>query len=729
MPTKIPTAKERAAALLSSFTPLQRALHRSFESARSIPAPKVPTKTMKQLEYRTLVLSGDDINVEDVPILCKFLQSKEAIGLLETLIVTQPTAVAEGGNDSGMGVGAKSAIGESNVKGGHSTNDNNTKTAISSDAKKKKKDKKTLQNPNPTFSIQGLGKLFRAVIEFVSKARRLKALVIHSIRIPLEVVQLLGKAISTSRSDITYFCLRDADIEGDRGMRLLTPSLCRSRIQTCLLEGLGLTDESAKFVVSIIKAHEAAMDSLFWTATLRSERVDALVEETRAVFGAGLVAFSLARNKFHSQGAVLIANALRRNHWMYAINLSYNCIDGKGCVALVQALVANKGVQIATLVGNEGNSRQVHLALCKKSVNLEGREELYSPVSLAVMHQWIHLNNNNVTATGRQESPDIFAAMGLFSLIPPNHALLSAPIEVITSTSKNPDDRSSMPWKKDRKPSLAIPSSSSSSSLTNTKVTATATTIAAANVSRSKLHKPSISTTPPTFHPSLYPTSLSSSVPRSQTRMSMSASTSLGSRNRVHSSDDGMRDVSGREEVEDEDDDNDDGEEGEEDEGEEVEDEEEEEIDDEDEDDDEDDRDRRRQRQAQEDIDLDLQEDEEEEEEEVEEEEDSFERAMPTPPHPHTHTFLGQPLYPPSPPEENEGFTQQTQGRPPSRNSIRNRSSSGSSSSSSREGAAGASGGRGRGGGRMHERRVPQKWTSSQALMKAILSQEIWVYC
>ena len=175
-------------------------------------------------------------------------------------------------------------------------------------------------------------KLFRALIDCISKCHSLEALTIIGVHIPPEFLAALGNAIYQNDSRLFRSLVIKNNHLRDEGLRILTPYLAKSKIQVMILENLNLTDASCSYLASILKAQEAAMDTLYWNSTLR---VDSALDDGYATTDTyGLQALSLRGNQITSSGVIYIAKFLRSNQWLLSVNFACNQIDVEGVVHL-----------------------------------------------------------------------------------------------------------------------------------------------------------------------------------------------------------------------------------------------------------------------------------------------------------------------------------------------------------------------------------------------------------
>ena len=232
-------------------------------------------------------------------------------------------------------------------------------------------------NPNPKVKVKNNptvisrssvlnydgAKLFRAIIDCIHKSEKLHSISIDGIRIPPELFESLGRAISTCKSDIRYLAIRGTQI-GDEGFRLITPFIAKSRCRVIYFDKCGLSDISCTYIASIIKAQEAIMDNIFWNNTLRDDSSSLADPICRVqARNCGIQAMSFRANKFTSKGMVTLGKYLRRNQWIVALNFAANRIDNLGMAHLAKSLELNTTLHTLVLAGNPGYKTKTGVAL------------------------------------------------------------------------------------------------------------------------------------------------------------------------------------------------------------------------------------------------------------------------------------------------------------------------------------------------------------------------------
>ena len=110
-------------------------------------------------------------------------------------------------------------------------------------------------------------KLLLAVCEFIKSSYGLVSIVVDNVTIAPEILVKLGEAISSMHSQLEILSFHNCPL-GSQGLRTLTPHLNQVEHITRLnLQGCGLEDDSAAFLLSILRASEARMDQLYWNST------------------------------------------------------------------------------------------------------------------------------------------------------------------------------------------------------------------------------------------------------------------------------------------------------------------------------------------------------------------------------------------------------------------------------------------------------------------------------
>jgi hypothetical protein len=131
---------------------------------------------------------------------------------------------------------------------------------VRSESEAKKKQRKTKQGKGHQHSRSGSilnydnAKLFRVIIECISKCDALTAVTISAVHIPTELLDSLGHALYSCKSNIKVLTIRNTPIHDD-GLRVITPHLAKTKFQLIYLDHCGLTDVSCNYLSSIIKVY------------------------------------------------------------------------------------------------------------------------------------------------------------------------------------------------------------------------------------------------------------------------------------------------------------------------------------------------------------------------------------------------------------------------------------------------------------------------------------------
>jgi len=310
----------------------------------------------KDLENKCLILSNDDIGEEEVRLLIPFIQSNVAIRSIETLVLNK-------------------------VGGDIAHNDRGRNCVL------KKCDK-------GAFAWNG-NKLMKEVILFITKAKKLHSIIIDSVRIPAELLPAFGNSLSQTTSELRWFSAKNSFI-GDKGLKVLAPHFRKVAIQVLILERVGLTDACLPFLVSILKAQEAILDSLYWNATLRIDMTDAasiVAEDMNCLYGAGLVAISLAGNDLTGSDFSNLNKNLSKNQWLLGLNLSHNRINEVTLNEMVSAIKNNETLTALVVDGNPGLSSRAAKDSYDHMSESKGREriELLPDGVALLLRRWLKL--------------------------------------------------------------------------------------------------------------------------------------------------------------------------------------------------------------------------------------------------------------------------------------------------------------------------------------------------
>ena len=235
-----------------------------------------------------------------------------------------------------------------------------------------------------------------------------------------ESIKRVAEAVAHTHSDLKIFSLLDCAVS-DEGLKGMCPYLAAAKVPVVRMEHCGLTDNSADYICSVVKAQEGQLDSVFWNSTLRSygngpegaagrapgaaaratgaagavtsESRHAFISAasgsaataadtaasanadagadvggldpedaafTRALMFRGLRALSLRGNGLGARTIKQVSRCLSKNQWVFALDLSENNIDTGSLDILAKALRSNSGLQVLCCGGNPGAS----VALC-----------------------------------------------------------------------------------------------------------------------------------------------------------------------------------------------------------------------------------------------------------------------------------------------------------------------------------------------------------------------------
>ena len=335
-------------------TPLQKELKKAYELTRHNILPS--TKMFKDLENKCLILSNDDIGEEEIHLLIPFIQSNIAIKTIETLVLNKV------GGDIAHNDKGRNCVLKKCSKGALAWNRN---------------------------------KLMKEVIIFISKAKKLHSIIIDSIRIPAELLPAFGNSLTQTTSELRWLSAKNSFI-GDKGLKLLAPHFRKVAFQVLILERVGLTDVCLPYVVSILKAQEAILDSLYWNATLRIDMTDAaslVAEDMNCLYSAGLVALSLAGNDITGADFLNLNKILSKNQWLLGLNLSHNRINEVAVNDMVSAIKCNDILTTFVIDGNPGLTKNTAKECFEHMSGSKGKEriELLPDGVALLMRRWLKL--------------------------------------------------------------------------------------------------------------------------------------------------------------------------------------------------------------------------------------------------------------------------------------------------------------------------------------------------
>eukprot|EP01031_Cornospumella_fuschlensis_P038655 gene38655-46991_t len=298
-----------------------------------------PWQLIQGLEKNRLVISDIETVDEDIPVLIKFFQTKQACKEVEVIEVNRTCGASV----------------------------------------YRRRNKNSALNSNDH-------KLMKELLQFVAKCQHLQMLTFHNVKLGVAFMSALGKAlVSSPNSELRWLVFRKCQIGGDVGLRAITPALCALPLQVLAIEECQLTDVSWSYVHSVLKARESSLDDLYWNSTLRTQgksqkqangahghgvtgngeegRVDggSLAQgidveglEDKSVLGEGLVAISLRGNLLTGDNMQGLCSELKKAFWLLGLNLADNRLSAAAIEQLLGALRANEILQVLLMRGNPG---------------------------------------------------------------------------------------------------------------------------------------------------------------------------------------------------------------------------------------------------------------------------------------------------------------------------------------------------------------------------------------
>ena len=341
----------------SKMNVLQRSILRI---AGNLQSSKPPAKIIKDLQEKCLILTDTGLGLEVVELLVAFMSSKTALHHVETLILTKASLDDPKGqaNDSATANKAK-------------------------------------RNQKETSFQMKRGILMKAVIKFISNATGLTSIMFHHINLNIDTLPALGQALNDTKACVQWISIKGCHIR-DEGLRNLTPFLARcSKLQVLLLEDIAVTDDSMKYIVSILKANEAKLDQLFYQASLRHDDDDCVLplsEEAKAIYNKCLVAVSLLDNHITDVGMGILSRHLRRNNYLLGVDLRNNAATAKGVEHITSSLAMNHLVSVL-LEGNPGYDQRAQAVLVDRANSVLSQSPNvvdFLPSTLAVLlKRWV----------------------------------------------------------------------------------------------------------------------------------------------------------------------------------------------------------------------------------------------------------------------------------------------------------------------------------------------------
>jgi hypothetical protein len=214
-------------ALFSAFMCDRMCIYLCF---RSHTVPVRPShRMMDALGAYNLSISDLDVCEKEIPPLCRFLLSKQAITELQII------SLSKSASPNSLGPTASSSSGH--------THRHNRRIVNGTAA-------------NSSFGAHNQ-RLLKAIFEFVGNARALHSFLMDSIDVGLEMFFVLGRSLASALS-MRWFSIKNVAVK-DAGFRLLTHALSTLTLQVLILENCDLTDDSCKYLSTIIKVEACAL--------------------------------------------------------------------------------------------------------------------------------------------------------------------------------------------------------------------------------------------------------------------------------------------------------------------------------------------------------------------------------------------------------------------------------------------------------------------------------------
>lgn len=211
------------------------------------------------------------------------------------------------------------------------------------DEKKKKTSNKKITPP--IRSREMTLRLAKAIKDCLTVSDCLECLLFQNIPFREQDIRLIGKGISRSIS-LKYISLEDCAI-GDEQLGLLTPSLKASKsLLSVNFSGCNLTWKSAEQFSIIIKYQASQRHGEAWQDSLRYRRPD--LDRMH-----GLRRITLCDNMICDEGARIIADAIKDDLWLKALDLQNCSISTDGAVILKECLSLNRSLWVLDLRRNQ----------------------------------------------------------------------------------------------------------------------------------------------------------------------------------------------------------------------------------------------------------------------------------------------------------------------------------------------------------------------------------------
>lgn len=200
-----------------------------------------------------------------------------------------------------------------------------------------------------------------------------------------------------------WLCFRNCPL-GDQTFRRLVPSLVKLPLQVMMFESCHLTDNSCKYIASVVKANESRMEVELWNQTLRASSQELsgkyVWNDKNRIHSTGLIAVSLKGNSITDKGLDLLAPYLVDNHWLLGLKLSNNQIQERSIITFIANMSVSCGLQVVLFDGNVGYSRGVgqdivgKLAEINADKNEQFRTTSYRPTNIR------NFNSGSVSISG-----------------------------------------------------------------------------------------------------------------------------------------------------------------------------------------------------------------------------------------------------------------------------------------------------------------------------------------
>ena len=234
--------------------------------------------------------------MEEIPLLTRFMATKEALTKVRTLIVSRKYV-------NGMSQSRKATV---------------------------------IQTNKQSSLLMNKCKLQLAIVDFIAHCSSLEAVVFDSVSIRPDLFAKLGLALAARRqssssssssssgsgrpprAELLHLAFRSVPM-GTSGLRAMCACIGKLGMQRLELDQCGLDSDAGPYLASILKAQEARFDQQYWNATLRldpDEVALGLAEDLLHVYSRGLVLLSVAGNALGDAGVAPLVKQLRGNNWL-----------------------------------------------------------------------------------------------------------------------------------------------------------------------------------------------------------------------------------------------------------------------------------------------------------------------------------------------------------------------------------------------------------------------------